>query len=271
MTSTDTSPVAPDEPVDRRAAALANVAATADVAYSDAPLTDTERAAAVDAGISVTENPSPAAVRQATAEAGTGTPDESVKPAGDDRSEEDYDPAKDPAPEQTPAELAPADRDTALEALLGAVVTSDTREVKLTGDVVDLGGELERVVVVSRYNAMMPATQTVYGPVPGYAMGAKAGDVVLVTEAEAARGEKLNALAELPAEVDAGDDAVLEVEPIGGATSTSDDELRAMGARDLIAYVASHPDEADRVVSLEEERPEDKRRTTVLALTDTGK
>lgn len=264
----DTSGITPDEPRDPRAAALAALASSSDVAYTDDPLSDAERAAAAEAGLTVAVDADPAAVRKATADAGTGTPNESITPAGDDRDADAYDPNNDPGPEQTPAELAPADRDTALEALLGGVVTADTREVTLTGNVVDLGGDLERVVIVSRYNAMMPAQRNAYGTVPPYAMGAVAGDVVLVTEKEAERGEKLGGLAELPDGTVAGDTGdVLEVNEDTGVLT--DDALDALNARDLIDYVNRHPDEAERVVDAERERA--KPRSTILALTDTGR
>lgn len=267
----DTSTVAPEEPVDPRAAALAQLAATSDTAdgadaltYGPEPLTDVERAAANEAGISLADQPDPAAVRQATAEAGTGTPAESVVPAGDPRPADEYDPAT--APEE-PA----VDRDSAIAALLGDVVTSDTRKVELTGEVVDMGGDLERLVVISRYNAMVPAERNVYGDVPAYAMGAKAGDVVLVTEKEAARGESLNALVELPSDLDAGDEATVEVTDPADDTVKTPDELAALHAKDLIDYVSRHPETAEQVVAAEQARPEAQQRKTILALTDTGK
>ncbi len=271
----DTSDVTPDVPVDGRAAALAQLAASSDVAYSDEPLTLAEQTAAAEAGITTAGDVDPAAVRKATAEAGTGTPDESVRRPDDAPAAGDYDPDADPAPadsERTAPELAPVSRDTALEALLGGIVTSDTNTVTLTGDVVDLGGDLERLVIVSRYNAMVKGGRNEYGPVEPYAMGARAGDVVLVTEAEAKRGEELGALVELPSDVDP-DEAGAEVEVLDpeDTTALTDEALAELNAKDLLDYVSRHPDQAERVVAAEQQRPASKQRATILALTDTSK
>lgn len=248
----------PDKPVDARAAALAKLTATTDVAYPDAPLTDVERAAAVVAGINLTPESDPAEVRKATAEAGTGTPKESVTPRGDTRSEADYDPEKEPTLD---------DRDSALARLTAVATPAVT--VPLTGTVIDMGGKLQRVVTASVYGASVAAQ----GSEPAQAMHARRGDIVLVTDKEAARGDKLRGLAELPKGASADKpEGTVELTPAGGFGDDgpkTDEQLGELNARELIAHVNKHPDDADRVLELEKARPQP--RATVLALGDTKK
>lgn len=261
MAPTDSSP-APEQPVDPRAAALAEVAQSSDVAYDDGPLSQAEQTAANEAGISLAGDVDPAEVRRLTAESGTGTPDESVAATGDTRTPGEYDPEEAPTPEQTTrSELvveAPS-RDAALEALLGAYEVPAPAAITLTGTVVDLGGDLERVVTMARYNAVH-ADHPEYG-----AQGAVKGDVVLVSEEEAERGERLGGLAELPSEVEPGDaGAELVVEDEGGILSDEVLASREFTVDRAIAYTTAHPDELDRVIAAEEARS--RPRSGVMAL-----
>lgn len=245
-----------DQPVDQRAAALAGLAASSDVAYATEPLTSVELTAAAEAGITVMPGDPPADIRRMTAEAGTGIPRESVVPAGDLRTAEEYDPGEAPSDEQL--DRATVARDAALAELTAAVDESARITVPLTGRTVDYGGDLERIVVSSRYNGMVEGKPEV-GP-----QLAMAGDLVKVTEAEAERGEQLGALVEVPGDVDPEDPDGAEIVVEDAGAAWSDEELEGAGARELIQYVNEHPDQLDRV--LEAERARDKPRSSVLGL-----
>lgn len=249
-------PITPDQPKDPRAAALAGLAATSDVAYADTPLSSVELTAAAEAGITVQPGDAPAEIRRLTAESGTGLPTESVVPTGDLRTHEEYDPATAPTTEQL--DRATLDRDAALRELTSAVEESSRVTVPLTGRTVDYGGDLERIVTTSRYNAVVEGHPEM-GP-----QTAMAGDVVLVTEAEATRGEKLGALVEVPGDVDVDDPQGEIVLDGDDGDLWTDEHLETAGARETIQYVSEHPDEVGRV--LDAERARDKPRSTVLGL-----
>jgi hypothetical protein len=56
-------------------------------------------------------------------------------------------------------------------------------------------------------------------------------------------------------------DALAAIIPAG---DEGDEQLRTMGHAELIAYVGQHPTEAQRVFEIEQERPEPRRRVTVI-------
>lgn len=112
---------------------------------------------------------------------------------------------------------------------------------------------VKRTVLFDTYNWM-----TLDSLIPGRTQHntARRGEVIDVTEAEAVRGERLGAL---------GSEADLATTRAAGSPgSFPDEQLRGLKADELVGYLAQHPLEADRLEALENERPEGKRRKTVL-------
>lgn len=87
------------------------------------------------------------------------------------------------------------------------------------------------------------------------------GDVVALSTKQAARLDGLGVTVD-------PDSNLGEVEATVEATGYTDAQLSAMGAADLVTYVGQHPDQADRVRSLELAKRETKRRSSVLDATD---
>lgn len=142
----------------------------------------------------------------------------------------------------------------------GARRTAPAR-VELTGNVIEAGGDVERILITSAqltYSAGNP-------PVMHYPK-AGPGDVVLVTARQAERLDSLGVTVE--SEADLGDvNAALEVEAATGG-AWDDERIRAAKAEEVVAYVTQNPDERARVRAIEEERSAKKRRKTILDATE---
>jgi hypothetical protein len=128
--------------------------------------------------------------------------------------------------------------------------------VQRTGVTVEAGGDVERVLIAV-------ANLTYRSGEYLYRAAAEVGDLVLVTQDQADRLDKLGAtvdpakLDELDADVqriDATLDSALATAPAPGVTLKTDEELKALKAAELVAYVGQHPDERARVRTLEEAR-----------------
>lgn len=130
--------------------------------------------------------------------------------------------------------------------------------VQLTGREVEVGGDVERVLVKRASTLGHVNAAGVY-----VRAEAAVGDVVRLTQAQADRLDGLGVTAtrdmfDAPAPADAPEEG-------------SDAHLEGLTAADLIAYVGQNPDAAPRVRELELGRPEKAQRATVLAATDPEK
>jgi hypothetical protein len=128
----------------------------------------------------------------------------------------------------------------------------------------DPGGDglVEQVVVAHIYCwlTLRPASLGVPGQFDHHR--SYRGDTIWVSPAERDRGQSFGALADPKAAARA------QAEFDGAAVETySDDELREMDAGELAGYVVQHPGEAQRVYDLEQQRPENRRRKTVIRAT----
>lgn len=155
--------------------------------------------------------------------------------------------------------MATNDRAEALAALrvlgAGGAISNAEPEVKVerTGDEVYAGGDTARLLIRPVHLSYVRDGVRHYPQ-------AQPGDTVLLTEAQAKRLDSLGATVD-PDTSDEDVDAALDGE-------VTDEQLATMGAAELVAYVGQHPEEAERVRTLELERPEDKQRKTVLKATD---
>lgn len=155
------------------------------------------------------------------------------------------------------------DRAEALRRLAELGVKADptaTRQepaaVERSGDVVEAGGDTERILVRSANLTYREGGELRHA-------FAEPGDTVLLTAKQAKRLDALGVTVEPSAS-----DEELEAAASEDGTVT-DEQLRTMSAADLIAHVAQNPDDRDRVRTIELERDEDKRRKTVLEATST--
>lgn len=123
--------------------------------------------------------------------------------------------------------------------------------VVLTGEEVEVGGDNRRVLVKPAHLSYMVEGQRQY-------VDAVVGDVVLLTKADAKRLDGLGCTVEEGADLaEAADDGV-----------TSDEDLAAMKAPELVAHVNAHPEDKARVRELELAREEKDRRVTILKITE---
>lgn len=89
---------------------------------------------------------------------------------------------------------------------------------------------------------------------------AKRGDVITVTAKELERGVDLAALTAGTVDVNAVGDPDAVDGPLGD--DLTDEEIAELDAPQLVAWLGQHPDEAERVADLEEQRA--RPRKTVL-------
>ena len=150
------------------------------------------------------------------------------------------------------------DRSEALRRLAELGVKADpsaTRQepapVERSGEEVYAGGETSRVLVRSANLTYREGGELRYAD-------ASVGDTVLLTAKQAKRLDGMG----VTVEATASDEEVKAAASEDG--TVTDEQLRTMGAAELIAHVTQHPDDRDRVRTLELERDEDKRRVTVL-------
>lgn len=173
------------------------------------------------------------------------------------------------------------DRAAAIHALLAGNLAGQEDPAPVitrTGVTVEAGGDVERVLIAV-------ANLTYRSGEFLYRAAAEVGDTILVTEAQAQRLDLLGAtidpnavdeVSEAAERIDAGLEAAkaaTNVTPPPGATLKTDDELKALKAADLVAYVGQYPDERARVRVLEEARgpstPSGKgQRSTVMNATE---
>ena len=138
---------------------------------------------------------------------------------------------------------------------LGAPTAASSPEapkVKATGDEVEAGGDVRRLLVRPAHLTYRDKGGTLLHAFP------QVGDVILVTAAQAKRLDSLG----VTVEEDATDEEV-EAAVEGEVT---DEQLRAMSAADAVAHVNQHPEHKARVRELELER--DTPRVTVLKATE---
>lgn len=128
--------------------------------------------------------------------------------------------------------------------------------VVLTGREVYAGGDVRRILVAPAHLTWSEGGRLRFVPRP------EVGDVILITSAQAARLDRLACTVEEDADLE-------EVALEQAAGLATDDQLDAMRAPELIAYVAQHPDERQRVHERELARPQKDQRKTVLAASET--
>lgn len=154
-------------------------------------------------------------------------------------------------------------RAEALAALAVAETVPTGPTVVLTGDTVEAGGDVERVLLMNANLAYVLPGGLFFYPV------VTIGDRVLVSAAQAARLDRLGATipeADLHPTADPDDDpAALNVT----LEVLDDDALEALDAPGRVDYIgraraAGNVDEVDRVRALEADRPESQRRKSVL-------
>lgn len=122
-----------------------------------------------------------------------------------------------------------------------------------TGREVYAGGDEPRLLVKR-------ASTLGYPTAAGYQRAeAIPGDVVLLTKAQARRLDELGATVAVDADLD-------EVTDQQAGDLFTDEQIAAGTAAELVAYVAQHPAERERVRTIEEQR--DNPRVTVLAATE---
>lgn len=152
-------------------------------------------------------------------------------------------------------------RAAALAALVIGQPTDDTEApapLSRTGREVECGGEIPRLLV-------KPASTLGYRLPWGVFQrcGAVPGDVVLVSRTQADRLDALGVTVDPDADLG-------EVEEQQADGLWTDDQIREANAEPLVAYVAQHPDERERVRAIEEQRKgrTGKPRATVLKATE---
>lgn len=126
---------------------------------------------------------------------------------------------------------------------------SDAPIVVRTGREVEAGGDVARLLLSPAHLSYMVKEGRQY-------VEAVPGDVVLLPQGEADRLDALGVTVDPDADLD-------EVEEQLAEGLLTDEQIRTGKAEELVAYVAQHPDERDRVKALEEERGA-KARSTVL-------
>lgn len=152
-----------------------------------------------------------------------------------------------------------SERAAALAALVAGVTVDEgggtAPALERTGAEVYAGGDVARLLVMD-------------APSLGYVKGglyiraeAVRGDVVLLTQKEAARLDAAGATVSPDADV-------TEVAAQQAAGVPTDEEIAAMGAAALVAYVGQHPDEAPRVREVELGKTAKNQRKSVLEATD---
>lgn len=129
----------------------------------------------------------------------------------------------------------------------------DSPELERTGNEVKAGGDTARLLVRDGV-----ALSYVEGGILRYAQ-AGAGDVILVSAKQARRLDELGVTVDPDSDLDAVEDTLED----GRKT---DEQLEAMTAPELVAHVAQHPDERERVRVLEEARRNPRK--TVLTATE---
>lgn len=152
-----------------------------------------------------------------------------------------------------------SERAAALAALVAGVTVDEgggtAPALERTGAEVYAGGDEARLLVMD-------------APSLGYVKGglyiraeAVRGDVVLLTQAQAARLDAAGATVSPDADV-------TEVAAQQAAGVPTDEELAAMGAAALVAYVGQHPAEAPRVREVELGKTAKNQRKSVIEATD---
>lgn len=179
-----------------------------------------------------------------------------------------------------PSQLTLDERRAALASLTygldEAPAGGGTRLVR-TGDEVDgagpdATGTVKRLLIrnASSIGYMTPAGYQRAGAVPG--------DVVRLTKDQAKRLDGLGVTLPADTDLDAIYDGADRVPDAPEGTTVTvldgedapktDEDLAGMGAEELVAYVGQNADQAERVRALEEARPKNKQRKTILAATD---
>lgn len=148
-----------------------------------------------------------------------------------------------------------AEQSAALAALtIGQPEPTVAQPVEPTGRDVYAGGDVRRLLIGPAH-LVWPEGGTLH-----YATDVEVGDTVLVSAQQAARLDRIGVTVD-----ETTDLTRTALEKAAGLAT--DEQLAAMRAPELVAYVAQHPDERTRVRDLEEQRPAPRK--TVLTATDT--
>ncbi len=116
---------------------------------------------------------------------------------------------------------------------------------------------VKRTVLVDRYAYMGPSST---GSGLEHTVAFR-GDEIEVSEKEAARGEGLGGLG-------SPEDHAASVAMSSESPTMPDEQLKAMNAEELVAYIGQHPGEAERLQVLEEDRGARARKSVLSALDD---